>query len=247
MIGRTLLRQARPTTLGLEVACWMTAIDEALARVRAEDARLPAQLGGPVGTRAGFGDRGAAVAADFARDLGLRDPVGPWHTDRVAFAALAGTLALLGGTLGKIGRDVTLLAQNEIGEVHERAAPGDAGRGGSSSMPHKRNPVAAVATVACAQRVPGLVATLHAAMVQEHERAAGAWHAEWETWSDLLRVTGAAAAWGRDMLERLEPDPRRMAANLASASESAASVGEAAALVRRALAAHDERSTKGAT
>ncbi len=112
--------------------------------------------------------------------------------------------------LAKVARDVTLLAQDEVGEVREGGAPG---RGGSSAMPHKRNPVAAVSVLACAQRVPGLVATMLGAMAQEHERAAGAWQAEWGTLSDLLRLTGSAAAWSRDLLEGLEVDPQRMRLN----------------------------------
>jgi len=131
--------------------------------------------------------------------------------------------------------------RDEVGEARER---GGEGRGGSSSMTHKRNPVAAVAVVACAQRVPGLVATIHAAMLQEHERAAGAWHAEWETLSDILRLTGAAAAWGREMLEHLEVDRDRIRANLDAAVAriglEALDLGAADALVDRALAEHKE-------
>ena len=242
VIGRTLLQQALPTTFALKVCEWLSGIDEARTAVANTAERvLAVQLGGPVGTLAGYDGKGIAVASALARQLGLADPALPWHTVRVRPAALAGSLALLTGALGKAGRDVTLMAQDEVGEARER---GGEGRGGSSSMTHKRNPVAAVAVVACAQRVPGLVATIHAAMLQEHERAAGAWHAEWETLSDILRLTGAAAAWGREMLEHLEVDRDRIRANLDAAVAriglEALDLGAADALVDRALAEHKE-------
>jgi 3-carboxy-cis,cis-muconate cycloisomerase len=128
-------------------------------------------------------------------------------------AALAGALGACAGVLGKVARDVALLAQNEVAEVRE----GGEGRGGSSAMPHKRNPVAAVAVAACTARVPGLVATMLAAMPQEHERAAGGWHAEWEPQRELLRLVGSAASWCRELLENLEVDAGRMRANLDAA------------------------------
>ena len=158
-------------------------------------------------------------------------PALPWHTERTRPAAIAGALALLTGSLGKVSRDVVLLAQNEVGEL--RVPVG----GGSSAMPHKRNPVAAVAVLACAVRTPGLAATLNAALVQEHERAAGAWHAEWEPWSELLRLTGSAAAWSAEMLPGLEPDPGRMRANLDAAVELVMSESVVAALAHEVGAA----------
>jgi 3-carboxy-cis,cis-muconate cycloisomerase len=211
-VGRTLLQQALPLTFGLKAAGWLVGLDEAraqLAAVRSDSLAL--QLGGAVGTLASLGDKGLVVAAEAARRLELADPVLPWHTVRVRPALLAGALGATAGVLGKVARDVTLLAQTEVGEATE--AGGD-GRGGSSTLPHKRNPVAAVAAVACVERVPGLVATMLATMGQEHERAAGAWQAEWETLSDLLRLTGSAAAAVRESLEALEPSPERMRANL---------------------------------
>jgi 3-carboxy-cis,cis-muconate cycloisomerase len=211
MAGRTLLQQAVPITFGLKAAGWLVALDEAAARLRAvRDTRLAAQLGGAAGTLAALGDAGPDVLARFARELGLAEPVLPWHTDRTRIAELAGALAGACGVAAKIARDVTLLAQTEVGEVRE----GGADRGGSSAMPHKRNPVAAVSALAAARQAPGLAATLLAAMEQEHERAAGAWQAEWRALSDLLRATGSAAAWLRDVLERLEVDPARMRANI---------------------------------
>jgi 3-carboxy-cis,cis-muconate cycloisomerase len=211
-VGRTLLQQALPLTFGLKAAGWLVGLDEVRAELSSVRQRVPAlQLGGAVGTLASLGDRGLEVAAEAARRLELPEPTLPWHTLRLRPALLAGALGAAAGVIGKVARDVTLLAQTEVGEASE--AGGD-GRGGSSTMPHKRNPVAAVAAEACAQRMPGLVATMLSAMAQEHERAAGAWQAEWETVSDLLRLTGSAAAWLRESLESLEPDAERMRANL---------------------------------
>jgi 3-carboxy-cis,cis-muconate cycloisomerase len=153
-------------------------------------------------------------------------PVLPWHTLRGRIGELAGPLGVAAGAVGKIARDITLLAQTEVGEVRE-AAPG-----GSTSMPHKRNPVAAIAALGCAQQAPASVATLLAAMVQEHERAAGAWHSEWRPLCDLLVTTGSAAAWLRTSLEELEVDAARMRANLGDAEPD---TGAAALLVDRAL------------
>jgi 3-carboxy-cis,cis-muconate cycloisomerase len=232
IIGRTLLQQARPTTFGLKAAGWMVGLDEAavgLGRVR-----LSAQLGGPVGTlasvaapsAAGTADAALAVFAALADDLGLEAPQLPWHTLRGRIGELAGALGVAAGAIGKAARDVTLLSQTEVGEVRE-AAPG-----GSTSMPHKRNPVAAISALGCAQQAPALVATLLAAMVQEHERAAGAWHSEWRPLNDLLKTTGSAAAWLRTSLEGLEIDSDRMRSNLGGDD---ADTGAATTLVDRAL------------
>jgi 3-carboxy-cis,cis-muconate cycloisomerase len=134
-----------------------------------------------------------------------------WHTIRTRPAELAGALGTAAGVAGKVARDVVLLAQTEVAEAREGGPPG---RGGSSTMPHKRNPVAAVCAVACAQQAPGLVATLLGAMLHEHERAAGPWHAEWRPYRDLLTTAGSAAAWLREGLEQLEVDGGRMRENL---------------------------------
>ncbi|MGH3123701.1 MAG: lyase family protein, partial [Streptosporangiaceae bacterium] len=165
------------------------------------------------GTLSALGGRGPEVAALLAAELGLPAPTLPWHTDRLRITEIAGACAGVTGVLAKIARDVTLLAQSEIGEVAE----GGGGRGGSSAMPQKRNPVASIAVLGCTRQVPGLVATLVAAAEQEHQRAAGAWHAEWEPLADLLRLTGSAASWAADLLSGLEPDPGRMRHNLDAA------------------------------
>jgi 3-carboxy-cis,cis-muconate cycloisomerase len=217
IIGRTLLQQAKPTTFGLKAAGWMVGLDEAAATL--SSVRLSAQLGGPVGTL------DTTVLETLASDLGLEAPLIPWHTLRGRIGEIAGALGVAAGAIGKAARDVTLLAQTEVGEVRE-AAPG-----GSTSMPHKRNPVAAISALGCAQQAPALVATLLAAMVQEHERAAGAWHSEWRPLSDLLQTTGSAAAWLRTSLEGLEIDRERMRTNF----EGDADTGAATTLVDRAL------------
>jgi 3-carboxy-cis,cis-muconate cycloisomerase len=228
MIGRTLLQQAVPVTFGLVAAGWLTSMDEARAGLAAVSSqRLAVQFGGAAGTLASLGDSGQRVTALLASELGLALPVMPWHTDRLRIIDLATALARTAAVLGKIARDVTLLAQTEIGEVHEGAggaggATGDHAaprRGGSSAMPHKQNPVAAIAILGCTRQVPGLLATVVAAAEQELQRAAGAWHAEWEPLTALLRLTGSAASWAAELLCGLTVDASRMAANLAATKD----------------------------
>jgi len=214
MIGRTLLQQAVPVTFGLVAAGWMSGIDDAidgLDRIRGQ--RLAVQFGGAAGTLAPLGDQGPAVRALLAEELGLACPVLPWHTERLRITELAAALAGGCGVLGKIARDVTLLAQSEVAEVRE----GTSGAGGSSAMPHKRNPVAAIVILGCTKQAPGLLATIAAAAEQEHQRAAGSWHAEWQPLADLLRLTGSAASWAAELLAGLEVDAGRMRANLDAA------------------------------
>jgi 3-carboxy-cis,cis-muconate cycloisomerase len=234
MIGRTLLQQAEPTTFGLKVAVWLSGIDLARRRLAAAaDECLALQLGGAVGTLAGLGEKGPAVAAEVARELELAEAPVPWHAERVRVVSVADAAAALAGAFGKVGRDVSLLAQNEVAELRE----GGEASGASSAMAHKRNPVASIAMVACARRLPGLVATLHGAMLPELERGAGSWQSEWGTLSDLLRLTGSAVSWGRELLQHLEVDTDRMAANLEAAAGTA-DLGSASLFVDRALAAH---------
>jgi len=223
MIGRTLLQQAVPVTFGLVAAGWLAGLDSAIAGLDAtRETRLAIQFGGAAGTLASLGADGPMVVALLADELGLAAPPLPWHTERLRVIDVAVAMARVTATLGKIARDVTLLAQTEVGEVAEGAAgagsaPADGPRrGGSSAMPNKRNPVASVAILGCSRQVPGLLATLVASAEQEHQRAAGAWHAEWQPVSDILRLAGSAAAWGADLLGGLAPDTERMAANLAA-------------------------------
>lgn len=216
VIGRTLLQQALPTTFGLKAAGWFSAVDDAAYEIMLaeESGLLAAQLGGAVGTLSAFGTEGLAVAESYAKELELSVPYIPWHTARVRPADVASTLGVISGVLSKIALDVALMAQSEVGELHEASAPG---RGGSSAMPHKRNPVGSVAITAIGKRVPGLVGTIFAAMAQEHERAAGAWQAEWETLTELLRLVGSQLVWARELIDGLEIDADRMAVNLEAA------------------------------
>ncbi|MBX6356109.1 MAG: 3-carboxy-cis,cis-muconate cycloisomerase [Micromonosporaceae bacterium] len=225
LAARTLLQHALPTTFGLKCAGWLVALDEARAGLAAVP--LAVQLGGAAGTLAAFGPSGPTVVRLLAQELDLPEPTLPWHTDRVRIGQLAGALGVAAGVLGKVALDVVLLAQTEVAEVAE---PADGGRGGSSAMPHKRNPVGAVRVLAGTRRVPALVATLLAAMAQEHERAAGAWQAEWETLTEALRLVGGAAATTRELLSGLQVDAGRMRRNLAASGDALMSESVAARL-----------------
>ncbi|WP_017908149.1 3-carboxy-cis,cis-muconate cycloisomerase [Xanthomonas sp. SHU 199] len=248
--GRTLLQQAVPVTFGLKAAGWLDALQRSRRRLQAlrEDA-LVLQFGGAAGTLAALQSQGLAVAEALAEELRLPLPALPWHAARDRIGEIGAAFALLAGSLGKIGRDVALLMQSEVAEAFEPAA---AGKGGSSAMPHKRNPVGCVVAIAAATRAPGLLATLFAALPQEHERAVGGWHAEWETLPELVRLSAGSLAQVRVLVEGLELDRARMAAHLDShggllyaeavAVTLAAHLGKAAAhalvetAVRRALA-----------
>ncbi len=234
--GRTLLQQAVPTTFGLKAANWMLGLDRAADRLREiRLTGLAVQLGGAAGTLAAYGGNGQRVAALMAAQLGLSVPVGPWHTERTRIGDLAAALGVASGAVAKPARDITLLAQTEVAEVEE----GVAGRGGSSAMPHKHNPVAAISAVACAQRSVGLVTSLLGSMAQEHERGAGGWQAEWLPLRQLLVTSGSAAGWLRDSLEHLVVRPEMMTRNLGSGGPP--DVGAAPELVDEALRAHRSR------
>jgi 3-carboxy-cis,cis-muconate cycloisomerase len=209
MAGRTLLQQALPITFGLKAASWLSALLDARRRLAAVP--LVVELGGAAGTLASLGADGVRVLGLLAEELGLEQPTVPWHTSRLRVAELGAALALAAGTLEKIALDVTLLAQTEVGEVAE---PAGGGRGGSSTLPHKRNPVGSALAIACARRVRGEASILLGAMAQEHERSAGAWPAEWEALSGALAYTGGAAAALREALDGLEVRPKRMRENL---------------------------------
>jgi 3-carboxy-cis,cis-muconate cycloisomerase len=216
VMARTLMQQALPTTFGLKAAGWLAGLDGARIRLAEVVASLPAQYGGAAGTLVASGGSGVALRTAFAAELGLADIPAPWHTVRLPIADLAGALGAAAGVVGTIALDIVLMAQTEVAEVSEGG-----GRGGSSAMPHKANPVAAISARACARRAPGLVGTLFGAMEQEHERAAGAWHSEWPTLTALLTTVGSAAAWLDESLTGLRPDPVRMAATVAGSGEGA--------------------------
>ena len=210
MAGRTLLQQAVPTTFGLKAAGWLVAVLDARARlVQLRDGGLAAQLGGAVGTLAALGEHGLEVARLYAVELDLADPTLPWHTNRVRVAELGAALGIAVGVLAKVGLDLALLAQTEVAEVREGGE-----RGGSSTMPQKRNPVGAAMTRACAELARAHASVLTRTLEQEHERSVGPWHAEWEALSGALAYAGGAAAALAGALEGLEVDGARMRANL---------------------------------
>lgn len=214
MLGRTLLQPAPPVTLGLKAAGWLGAIRRSRKRLDAAFAEaLVLQFGGASGTLAALGEQGLAVGQAVASELGLGFPDAPWHTHRDRLASLVTACGVLTGCLGKLARDVTLLMQAEVAEVAE---PASEGRSGSSTMPNKRNPIACSITLAAAHRVPGLVASFLSAMVQEHERAAGGWQAEWPIVAAVIQTTGVAAASMAEATEGLEVCGARMRANVDS-------------------------------
>jgi 3-carboxy-cis,cis-muconate cycloisomerase len=212
MLGRTLLQAALPTTFGLKAAGWLGAVRRNHARLDAAfEEAIVLQLGGAAGTLASLGNQGIAVGCALARELALRYPEAPWHTHRDRLAALMCACGVMTGSLGKMARDISLLAQNELAEVAE---PAEQGRGGSSAMPHKQNPVGCVLTLAAAFRVPGLVSTFLSGMVQEHERAVGGWQAEWSTISAIVQATGLAISSMAEVAERLTVNVPRMRENI---------------------------------
>jgi 3-carboxy-cis,cis-muconate cycloisomerase len=233
MLGRTLLQPALPITFGLKAANWAVSIDAALARFRHEGSQnLMLQFGGAAGTRAGLDGRAAAIARHMAQALGLACPILPWQARRDGTAGLAAALAITTGAIGKIARDVSLLAQGEVAEAFEPRAPG---RGGSSAMAHKRNPTGCQVALSASLRAPGLAATIFAAMPQEHERGLGGWQAEGAVLADLFCLAHGAIAAMIDVLEGLEMDTARMAANLKAACVGE-DIGESVAMVAAALA-----------
>ncbi len=211
-VGRTWMQQALPTTFGFIVAGWLDAIlrhRRRLAEIRPRVLTL--QFGGAVGTLAALGAHGTEVAKALAEELQLALPASPWHTQRDRMAEGATFLGLLAGTLGKIARDVSLHAQTEVAELFE---PGGEGRGGSSTMPHKRNPVTCALVLAASTRVPGLVSSILSAMPQEQQRGLGGWHAEWETLPEIVRLSAGALRHLTEMLPYLVVDAERMRQNL---------------------------------
>ena len=214
LAGRTWLQQATPVTLGMKIAGWLGAVTRHRQRLMDIKPRLLSlQFGGASGTLAALGDQGFAVAEALARDLQLTLPEQPWHTHRDRLVEFASLLGMIAGSLGKVGRDISLLMQTEVGELFEPAA---AGKGGSSTMPHKRNPVGAAVMIGASVRAPGLVATMFAAMAQEHERSLGLWHAEWETLPELCCLVSGSLQQALQVIPELEVDTARMLENLDS-------------------------------
>jgi 3-carboxy-cis,cis-muconate cycloisomerase len=212
VVARTWLQHALPMPFGLKLAEYAAALHRSRARLqRLRREGLALQFGGAAGTLAALGDKGMVVAEKLAQDLKLPLPDAPWHTHRDRIAEATSVFAILAGTCGKIARDVSLMMQTDVAEAFE--PPGE-GRGGSSTMPHKRNPVAAATALAAATMAPNLAATIFAAQVQEHERSAGPWQAEWPTLPSLLLVTSGALVAIVDIAEGLQVDAARMRINL---------------------------------
>jgi 3-carboxy-cis,cis-muconate cycloisomerase len=233
MLGRTLLQGALPITFGLKVAGWLQGVDGALARFERETAAIRMQLGGATGSLAGLEGRAAAVTERLAALLDLPAAPAPWHSRREGLAGLASSLAILIGAVGKIAGDLALLAQNEVAEAFEPRVPG---RGGSSAMAHKRNPTGCQVALSAAIRAPHLAATIVAALPQQHERGLGGWQAEAPILADLFQLAHGALAVMAPVIEGLEVDTDRMAANLAAA-DVGTDTGESERLVAQALAA----------
>jgi 3-carboxy-cis,cis-muconate cycloisomerase len=212
MVARTWLQHALPMPFGLKLAEYAAALHRSRGRfLRLRGDGLALQFGGAAGTLAALGDKGLLVAERLSQQLKLPLPDAPWHGHRDRVAEAASVVAIAAGSCGKIARDVSLMMQTEVAEAFE---PSGEGRGGSSTMPHKRNPVAAATALAAAIMAPNLAATIFAAQVGDHERSAGPWHAEWPTLPNLLLVTSGALAAIVDIAEGLEVDAARMRANL---------------------------------
>jgi 3-carboxy-cis,cis-muconate cycloisomerase len=212
VVARTWLQHALPMPFGLKLAEYAAALNRSRGRLKhLKQHALALQFGGAAGTLAALGDQGLKVAEKLSELLQLPLPEAPWHTHRDRIAEGASVLAIIAGTCGKIARDVQLMMQTDVAEAFE---PSGEGRGGSSTMPHKRNPVAAASALGAATMAPNLAATIFAAQVGDHERSAGPWHAEWPTLPSLLLVTSGALVAIVDIAEGLEVDAARMRANL---------------------------------
>ncbi|MGB6214966.1 3-carboxy-cis,cis-muconate cycloisomerase [Pseudomonas mandelii] len=212
LAGRTWLQHATPVTLGMKIAGWLGAVTRSRQRLQELKPRLLVlQFGGASGTLAALGEQAIPIAEALAGELQLTLPDQPWHTQRDRLVEFGAVLGLIAGSLGKLGRDISLLMQTEAGEVFEPSAPG---KGGSSTMPHKRNPVGAAVLIGAATRVPGLLSTLFSAMPQEHERSLGLWHAEWETLPEICCLVSGSLKQALLVADGLEVDADRMARNL---------------------------------
>lgn len=214
MIGRTWLQQALPITFGYKAARWASSFKRDLDRLEQIKTRvLTAQLGGAVGSLASLTDQGSLVVEAYAGALQLTAPICTWHGERDRIAEMASFLAIVTGNTGKMARDWSLMMQTEVAEVFEPIAHG---RGGSSTMPHKRNPVAAASILAAANRVPALMSSVYQSMVQEHERSLGSWHAEWLALPEIFQLCAGALARTIDVLQGLDVNSENMRRNIES-------------------------------
>lgn len=212
MVGRSFMQHARPITFGYKTAGWLdglTRSKQAIQNLLKETFVL--QLGGAVGTLSAMQEKAIEISETVSDDLGLALPPKPWHTQRDRIALIAMTFGILAGNIGKIARDISLLMQTEIAEVSEAA---EKGKGGSSTMPHKKNPVGCISILANVERIPGLVQTVLSCMVQDHERATGAWHAEWQTIEQIVQLTAGALHKAVELINGLEVDREKMLQNI---------------------------------
>jgi 3-carboxy-cis,cis-muconate cycloisomerase len=212
MIGRSFMQQARPITFGFKVDNWLDGLNRSQERIKTilQD-NFVIQLGGAVGDKSAFGEHGDNISETLATILHLKNTEFSWHTQRDRIIEIATVLGILNGTISKIAKDISLMMQTEIGEVFESS---EDGKGGSSTMPHKRNPVSCIAILANAQRIPNLVATMLSCMTQDHERATGQWHAEWETFSQIIQLTGGTLHQAVNLTNGLEVNALNMLKNL---------------------------------
>jgi len=234
--ARTLLQPALPVPFGWKAAMWLAPLSRSLVALRrAAREACVLQFGGPAGTLSAFGGRGEQISVALARELGVDASLVPWHSARDRFARLGAELAILAGAAGKIGRDVALLMQREVGEAAEGAR---AGRGGSSSMPHKRNPALSMLALEAAGRAPGLAATLLGQLAPEHERGLGQWQSQWFTLRELVCACASGVAAMAEALEGLEVNAAAMRSNLEALlkDQLQESPGAAGAMIERALA-----------
>jgi 3-carboxy-cis,cis-muconate cycloisomerase len=244
LAGRTHGQQALPITFGLKVASWIAPmlrhverLDEILPRL------LVVQFGGAAGTLAALGDKGLAVSEALADELKLAVPLMPWHAQRDSLAEFAGWLSLVTGSLAKMAQDVILLAQTEVGEVAES---GEEGRGGSSTMPQKSNPITSELIVAAARTNASLLSALHQAQVQEHERATHGWQVEWLTLPQMMILTGGALKHALDLAQNLQVDVAAMRANMARAGDVVLAEAAVFALAKAMPPANAEELVKDA-
>jgi 3-carboxy-cis,cis-muconate cycloisomerase len=231
MVARTLMQQALPASFGLKAAGWLTSIDEVRASVEhVRYSRIALQFGGAAGTLASLGDRGLELRSRLAQTIGLPDTAVPWHTSRARVVEIGNALGVASGVAGKVALDILLMSQTEVGEVSEGAAEG---KGGSSTLPQKRNSVQSVSILAAVRSVNAQVALLQSAMVQEQERAAGAWQAEWPALSEVFRLAAGAIDRMADLLLSLEVDTARMRRNLDASGGLVMAESVVAALSRK--------------
>ncbi len=210
--GRTLLQHALPISFGLKAARWLALVTRQIKALRqVRDHSVALQFGGAAGTLAALDAAGPRVAELLADELGLPLPDMPWHAERDRVAAIAAAVGIAAGSVSKLAYDIALLAQTEVGEVAEESAPG---KGGSSALPHKHNPVDAMQALAAARLAGGVVTVILSALAQEHERAIGGWQAEWAAIPDLFCYAAGAIAHTRQAVQGLQVDPQRMRANL---------------------------------